>query len=225
MTVDDDRPTTAERYAAATQSSDLKMHNEKRGDVDMLIANGWVGDRLGTLLFRLRGEFDSIRAEHRNAERTLAAAESDNHRMHRAGLDDDADAQMEAAERAALTARALIMVHLQSLPAAVNALLAFAVMEAAHAKYQARGHRVQDIAGKALEAWLDPICPACDGRGHNGGFGVALVLCARCHGSGVRRPRLARDDAGHEFGRRLLCAMDRKVDRVARSMRQFLKER
>lgn len=228
MTVDEDsRPSTAERYAAATHSSDLKVHNEKRGDVDMLIANGWVGDRLGTLLFRLRGEFDSIRSEHRAAERVLAAAESDNHRMHRAGLDEDADAQMEAAERAALTARALIMVHLQSLPAAVNALVAFALMEAAHAKFFPRGsgRGIQEIAGKALESWLDPICPACDGRGHNGGFGVALVLCARCHGSGVRRPRLARDEAGHEFGRRLLCAMDRKTDRVARSMRQFLKER
>ena len=225
MTVDEDRPTTAERYAAATHSSDLLVRNERRGDVDMLVAAGWVGDRLGTILFRLRGEYDSIRAELRAAERVLAAAECDNTRMHRASLDDDADSQIAAAERAALTARALIMIQLQSLHAAVNALAAFALLEAAHARFFPRGdgRGIQEIAGKALEAWLDPICPACSGRGHNGGFGVALVLCSRCHGSGMRRPRLAMDDAGHEFGKRLLCAMDRKTDRVARSMRQFLR--
>ena len=215
MTAEDDRPTTAECYARATHSSDLKVHNNRRGDVDMMIASGWHGDRLGTLLFRLRSEWDSVRADHHQAEHTLSDSMHDAH--------DDED--VAAAERAALTARALIMVHLQTLPAAMNALLAFAVLEAVHVRFRSRGQAIQKVAGRALEAWLDPTCPACGGRGKNGGFGAPLVTCVRCHGFRLRRPRLGDSDEAHEFGRRLLVCMDSRTEYAARQMQKFLRER
>jgi len=59
MTLRDDRPSTAERYGSAMQSSHLEV-TERAGDVDLLIAAGWARDGLGCQLYRLRAEFDSI---------------------------------------------------------------------------------------------------------------------------------------------------------------------
>lgn len=58
-----DATTTAERYQRATNSSNLKVTpQEKRGDVDYIIAAGWANG-LGAMLYRLAGEFDAVRAE------------------------------------------------------------------------------------------------------------------------------------------------------------------
>lgn len=57
----EDKPTIAERYSRAIESSDLRVR-ETRGDVDVLIAAGWA-EGLGTLLYRLQVEFDGVRAD------------------------------------------------------------------------------------------------------------------------------------------------------------------
>lgn len=57
---DTDPPTVAERYQRATHSSHLRLQ-EQRGDVDYLIAAGWLRDGLGALMYRLRQEFDLVR--------------------------------------------------------------------------------------------------------------------------------------------------------------------
>jgi len=48
-----DKRTLEEAYESATQSSDLSLSPEKRGDVDILIAAGWTDSRLGGALLRL----------------------------------------------------------------------------------------------------------------------------------------------------------------------------
>lgn len=57
----DEPRTLAERYSAATVSSHLRAQ-DGRGDVDYLIAAGWMQDTLGALMYRLRGEYDAARA-------------------------------------------------------------------------------------------------------------------------------------------------------------------
>ena len=59
MTGIEDRPTLAERYSRAMESSHLEVKPE-RGDVDFLIAAGWTGESLGTDLYRTRMEFDGL---------------------------------------------------------------------------------------------------------------------------------------------------------------------
>jgi hypothetical protein len=49
-------PTIAERYQCATSSSDLRVIDHRRGDVDLLIAAGWAGG-IGSDLHRLVGEY------------------------------------------------------------------------------------------------------------------------------------------------------------------------
>lgn len=64
-TVEDRRPTIGERYSAATESSNLRVEGDRRGDVDLLLASGYIGkiDPLGAALYRLAVEFDSARGE------------------------------------------------------------------------------------------------------------------------------------------------------------------
>ena len=59
MTGTEDRPTMAEQYSRAMESSHLEV-TEERGDVDFLIAAGWTGESLGTDLYRTRMEFDGL---------------------------------------------------------------------------------------------------------------------------------------------------------------------
>ena len=76
-------PGTGERYAAATQTSNLRCNAESRGDVDMLIAAGWIAEGLGTSLYSLQIEFDAVAQDLKRlpsnasqTDRALIAAES-----------------------------------------------------------------------------------------------------------------------------------------------------
>lgn len=55
--------TIGEAYSSATESSNLRAKADQGGDVDLLIAAGWVTDGLATSLYRLCAEFDSVKQE------------------------------------------------------------------------------------------------------------------------------------------------------------------
>lgn len=269
MSINPDRPTLPERYAGAIDSSHLEVL-PTRCSVDYLVAAGWVQETLGTALFRLRTEFDAVRGDHRLASvvsseaahevRTMTAhaarirrlagqEDADSARRYR--MDGDADvsearaqARAREAERAALTARALMMTHLKTLGAARNAVHNFAQAKALRdgfkpggkpdPKYrdqeQRRRAAVQRIAARALEVWIDPTCPHCNGRRFSGGGISPIVWCVPCGATGDRSQgpqafRLAPDPEGHTFGRALLAAMDAKADYAARQMSGFMGKR
>ena len=58
----DERPTIGERYSTACVSADLRLR-EVRSDVDYLIAAGLSSSQFGATLFRLRSEFDAVKAQ------------------------------------------------------------------------------------------------------------------------------------------------------------------
>lgn len=236
--MNDDRPTLPERYSSAIDSSHLEVSADERGDVDLLIAAGWVGPSLGVALYRLRSEWDCVRAELRAARRaeseaatTAADAARQGERDLRRGdcanvgeLQRAMYAAQQAGTQAATTERALILSRLKSMRGTREAVDRYALQRATRVWINPAEFVVRKIAGRALEAWLDDGCPHCEGRGFNGGFGVPLVLCAECGGTGRHRPRLHHSDDGHAFGRLLLCEMDRKADFVLGRMRRFLSE-
>lgn len=253
MTIPEDRPTLDERYARALESSDLAIKPEQRGDADYLVAAGWVHDSLGTALFRLRSEWDLTRATLRQAEEaaregandartltrraTAAAARASGASPRQAeALKDAADKALDraertrdATERAALTARALALVHLKTLSSARQALHVYAIAFGARSRfYDIESVRV--ITGRALQLWLDPNCPHCEGRGFVQALGEPLRWCQECVRTGKRingNPgfRLAKSEVGHQFGRALLCEMDRKAEAVMKSMKSNLDTR
>lgn len=253
MTLPEDRPTLDERYARALESSDLAAQPDQRGDVDYLVAAGWCHESLGTALFRLRSEWDLTRAQLRQAEEAARDGANDARTLTRRAtaaaarvsgasprqaeaLKDEADKALEraertrdATERAALTARALALVHLKTLSGARQALHVFAIALGARSKfYDAESVRV--ITGRALQLWLEPNCPHCEGRGFVKKLGEPLRWCQECIRTGKRingNPgfRLAKSEVGHQFGRALLVEMDRKADHVMKLMKLHLDTR
>lgn len=228
-----------ERYLGAASSSHLRLRFECPGDVDLLVASGWARETMATELYRLRGEFDAAKGNMRQHQlrthelqgqaaelRELALAQRAKAKFGptRAGLyEQQAAAVLRQLAEEAVTARALILMQLKSLDRVTRALRHFSEQHAARKGFA--GVDVYRVAGRALDAMLDPLCPVCDGVGFLGGFGKRKVLCGGdhgCRGSGKRRVDFGSVEA-HAFGQLLLAEMERKFARVDALMLSFIR--
>lgn len=121
----------------------------------------------------------------------------------------------------ALTERVLSRIRLTSLRDTSDALHKFAAVHATRTRTMLPDDQIHTITGRALELWLDPICPACSGLGGQGQY--LAHRCDACDGSGnrglgPRAYRLATSSTGHSFGRALMAHMDRLVHTAERRM-------
>lgn len=234
---DPTRPCVEETYSGALESSDLSVR-PSRGSIDYIIAAGWVRDGLGASLYRLRTEWDAVRADLRQADDNAragarAAAHLERYANTAAADEEDAERKRQAAaivrqqaEDAALTARALALAHLKTLSSTTAAVHNYAVALGARTRFY-NLDAVHAVASRALQLWLDPNCPHCEGRGFTGGHLVPVKWCQECDHTGRRINgakgfRMAQSDRGHEFGRALLVDMDRKCERVVETMKLYL---
>lgn len=258
MATDEHGPKTiAERYSAATQAKRLvpvATHEEFSGSLEFLIASGWVREGIGTALYRLRSEWDVVRRQGGVADAGVHAYLAEARALElRAGecevaariageapdpqaavLVTEAARLRDEAARAAITERLLILIHLKSLTSTRDALGVWALGEAKRCGFRrrsafARNRAIAKAAGRALEFWLDPLCPKCEGRGYWGGYGSPRVTCpddkhGGCGGTKNRTLRMGDRPADHELGQRLLAEMDRLCQSVDRAMRRFLSQ-
>lgn len=165
-------------------------------DADILIAAGWSQEEIGAMLVRLQGEFDNAKSEMRGQGAT------------------------------ALVDQVLILSKLKTLPATKQALGRWAVRLATRAKFMQPDCDVLRLAGRALDVFLDPNCPHCQGRGKNGGYGLPEVLCKPCRGAGKRQTEnFGRDNGERDFVKLLLCQMDAATTAALESMRHMLSNR
>lgn len=238
----EDRPLIDERYARAVEADSLEVSADRRGDVDLLIAAGWVRESLGTALYRLRTEFDQVRGALRItrdalpywdelrtvADREAAAALKRWHPPLRYPDREiyEARRMTDEAQAFATTALALTLNELKTLRDTRQALGRFAEKLAARDHWDAAPTTITRVAGRVLELWLDPKCPRCEGRGYNGGFTAPMELCQLpphgCGGSGRRSAELWNTVRGEQFGRHLLAEIERKCDIVDGLMRAYL---
>lgn len=183
-----------EKYARAIRSSHLQV-KEQPGDADTIIAAG-MADSLGTLLARLRAEWDSTSRK----ERQQAATD--------------------------LTARVLVLMNLRSLRPAKQAVLNFARVKSAFLGLGVTSEQLAPVVGKVIDAWLDQLCEPCSGRGSSGGYGRPKIICTACGGSTRKRNNgtLSDNQDLHQFGLWLLNAMDVKCNgamgEISRKTRQ-----
>lgn len=199
MTVED-RPTVAERYSKATESSNLKVTSERRGDADMLIAAGWAGESLGASLARLRAEFDAVHAQTKGQGNSSA------------------------------TDMLLALMELKTLPGVRQELGSMAVARAIGKEIPIDQATVLKLTGQVLSAFLEPNCQPCDGRGFTGGGrheqSGPQILCRRCSGTGKRRASMGKTDVERAFAGDLLSDIEEKASRFEQQVaRRIFEER
>lgn len=231
MTNTEDRPTLEERYTRAMSARHLEV-KDRPGDVDVLIAAGWCRESLGTMLYRLLAEFDTVKGEHALAYAEVARID----RLIAKGRDDYQAARhpkqflrdeillLEAeAKHTAVTSRIMILATLKSLAPTKQALTRWAVVQATKLAFMKDDASVCRLAAKVLDAFLDPLCGHCRGRCFHGGYGTPQLTCRACAGTGKRRTLLGADGEERQFAGRLLADMDGMLATVNRQMRAFLR--
>jgi hypothetical protein len=220
MKAPDERPTIDERYGLATQATRLVVDARVRGPADMLIAAGWLGNSLGALLLRLRNEYDAVRADHllalkhwRQARQAIHAELSDTF-IGPPRKDHWQDFQDLCADgpSAASTAQALILIRLKTLKSTKEALGRYVLIQANRHRFMRPDHEVAALTGLVLDAFLDPTCHHCTGRGFTGGYAGPTIPCRPCGESGKRRNTVGKDEHSRQFSRFLLTRLDNLVD-------------
>lgn len=231
MTSTSDGPyTIAERYSSATESSNLRI-GERRGDVDYIIAAGLIPNGLGAAMYRLQVEYDCVRADHAAAENRMrslermAAGERGEDDEKGTTAEERAAEIMQTAEQEATTAHLLILSQLTSLREAKALLGDFAIVQATKRRFMRPDREALIIAGQVLDAWLNPNCKHCQGRGFNGSTlrGEKPTPCRPCKGSGHRRDLIGKDDAQRQFAGHLTAELDALMHQVQRDIRTGLR--
>ena len=189
---------TIERYSRAISSSHLEV-TDKPGDVDALIAAGWIRDGLATMLYRLRVEYDLI------------------------------DRTTPILCNSPATSRLMVLINCKGLPAARDAMAAFVTAQAARAGLTITLEEQHRLSGRILDVFLDPLCEACRGVKFKvvpGTGRLSGVSCDACQGTGTRGLKFVggAERREVEFTRDVQAAIARKMDYVAKMMRAFLRE-
>jgi len=188
MTSTDERPTIAERYAVASETSNMRVKLDAPGPADVIVAAAFSGEPGGALFNRLRSEFDQAKAEirHEAAGQSIGAA---NERM-------------------------LIMMRLKSLKAAKAETRCMADDRAHRRGYDGLGSsELDNLAWQALSVWIDPRCAPCGGRGFTGGYdGQPQMTCRRCD-AGNRRGFAGRSDAERSFVEGIVTDIEEAMQR------------
>lgn len=168
-----ERPGLDEQYLAATNTSDLTLNMEGRCAADHLIAAGVTGNRMGDALNHLRSQWASADKPPKPSEEQIAArAET---LPKRKGKVDIKRARVEAVVQHASILRGVYM----RLPGRMQAMMVLT-------EWAAMRNVDPDLLSPSLYHWLNPGCPACEGRGkvliHD--TPVLGKDCHHCAGSG-----------------------------------------
>jgi hypothetical protein len=227
MTVEDERPSFAERYGRATQSSHLKVH-----------------DGAGAVMYRLRSEYDGVRASLRAAEAHMPDWDKPANELERAAILEAAkhppcmprvDKMLAEVDRLRkegrsfmLTAHVMALVNLKTLALAKSALWLIAYDQLApKGRFNISDKAASTVSGQVLDVWLDPICRSCDGRGFNGGRyrGEQQIRCRWCRSTGLRRSLLGKTAEESRFAAALHDVLLGKLNEVEYAMRVSLRQR
>lgn len=84
------------------------------------------------------------------------------------------------------------------------------------------GDAAIDLVAKLLDAWCDPSCQPCTGRGSIGAYGEPQRICPACNGS-KRRTLFWSQDQEKDIDR-IMREIEMMVDRSLREIRRLLKE-
>lgn len=182
-----------ERYIRATGSTHLEWREHTSGPLDLLVAAGIVSRHsLGTMLFRLCGEYDTVAQDVRRAGNQPTEMLLILSRLRSLPVTRDAIGSYAhtAAERYGLD------------PAKDT-------------------QAIRAVCSAVLQHLLAPRCWPCEGRGKIGEYGGVMTICPACKGTGKRPESYGRDERCARLGIWLRDELDRKAGDVARKMAAY----
>lgn len=185
---------TAERYARATSSSHLRVE-VRPGDIDSIIAAGWVKVGLSTELCRLTVEIEGI------DKRLLKIGPTDSR------LD-----------------WAMLATRLQSLPRARQEVVGYAHWLAKTRYPEVPTAQVLPIALGVMAQILLPTCPVCDGREYElipGTPTKSHKACRCCKGTGIRPLQVPGGRRGFDFAAALQAGIESKLSVLFEVMSRY----
>lgn len=176
-------PTTQERYAAATQSSHLRIDARVVGDADYLIAAGLTKARFGAALMRLQSEWDASprRIPRKPTRREIAwAAQKSLGRGVTTVTKQTSEAARKKLEATYHSEVALLSMSLRSMKGVCQHLSIKLLLD---------GSSDESVTQTVL-GWLSPACPFCSGRKFQlakwSETELSEDLCGGCGGTGER---------------------------------------
>lgn len=205
----EDRRGIEEAFTSASNSSDMRVEADQKGDADLIIAAGWSPSRVGMALLRLHSEWDKAEKPKRPSQAMIGALAST---MPKALKEHE---RMHAARRQAnewyMHEMAKLVNKLKSLPSVRAQLVAYVP------KW---GIAEASVKVPAIIAyWLDQTCHACHGLKFQQIQGAPMLgtkVCHVCGGTGY-----APVPYGQE-GKRVANYMDDAVQKARTSIRKRL---
>ena len=123
-----------------------------------------------------------------------------------------------------LTEHLLILMQLSGLDVTKEILYDFAKKWAPRRRLIATDDDLRGLVGRVLDAFLDPRCHPCGGRGFVGGYGSPRMRCVPCRETGKRRHDLGSTQSQVDFGLWLRDEMGDLMNRAERQIRERLQD-
>lgn len=166
-------PGLDEQYLTAKNTSDLTLNPDGVCAATHMIAAGLLGNRMGEALANLRTEWDGKPRPRKWTEEEIAA-----HAKTLPKRKDKPDMKRARGEARLAYTMALRrhMEGLQARHAALRLMLEWAQIREAD----------PEVLAPALQHWLHPNCPVCDGLGETKAPDAPVLLkkCSHCNGAG-----------------------------------------
>jgi hypothetical protein len=128
----------------------------------------------------------------------------------------------ELAMAESATSRALVMMGLRSVTPAYLGLQRHASSRAMRRNMPLETDEIADVAGNALDVWLDQRCDTCSGTKETGIYGGPRAICVRCRGTGIRRRVFpSKTSAQLVLGEWLISEAERMVSEAMQESRKW----
>lgn len=191
----DERPGIEETYLVASNSSNLRVEADRRGDGDMVIVAGWTHSRIGMALLRLHSEWDRAEKPRKPLPATVALLAATLPRIQPEQFVISVKAmdkhwKKEPALRADLARQQVQRWYMSKMRSLIGSLSSLASVrhQLTETALVWGLEEATDVVPATIAYWLDQTCPHCHGLKFlqvPGAPALSARACKPCDGTGV----------------------------------------
>ena len=216
--------TIPDRYSYSIRSKQLR-NTDRPGDIDVIIAAGFIRDGLPTAIYRLRIEFDAVRGDLILNDRMLVQAIAIANVVQQSVEVGPtfADAIRMQAHDFATSNLCFLLTQLKSFKGCLHKLSRFIRRKSEKAGLNFNRAESEELAGQILDYLLDPLCQQCAGTGYK--KTTRGALCPTCKGQGKRHFQFGNGTSYKRISliKDVFSDIEHNMERINRLMGRFLR--